>query len=51
MEKGSLQSIERALNDTLSKAGSGTTLAKNLTASLTKIRPLLKEYEQLQLQP
>jgi hypothetical protein len=49
MELKSLQNIEKVLTDTFNKAGTGTTLAKNLSNSLTKIRPLLKEYEQLQI--
>ena len=47
----SLQDIEKALSGAFEKAGAGTTIAKGLRDSLTKIRPLLKEYEQLQIQP
>jgi hypothetical protein len=45
MELKSLQNIEKAITETFNKAGPGTALAKNLSDSLAKIRPLLKEYE------
>ena len=47
----SLQDIEKALSGAFEKAGTGTAIAKGLKDSLAKIRPLLKEYEQLQIQP
>ena len=46
-ELNSLKKIESSLKETLNKTNPGSALAKELTASLTKLRPMIAEYEKL----